>query len=186
MKRPQHDAHVLEYREHLGRYIRARSIADEDTGCWIWRYCVNCRGGAGVPVATLPGTRRNVTVRKLAAIAAGKQLSEAVRTSCGERLCVAPEHMVPCTRAEIARWMVSAGKVATGPTTSARKLASARARPHVHMTLEKARAIRARYAEVGNAKAVALEFGIGHAHAHRIIRGKLWREPSPFAGLGGL
>lgn len=184
MKRPPHDAHVTAWREHLGRYIRARSIVDEDSGCWIWRLCMNCRGGAGVPVASIPGTRRNVTVRKLAAMAAGKTPQEAVRTSCGERLCVAPEHMVPTTRAALGAWMVKLGLIQRGPTRQAKRIAAARAKPHVHMTLEKARAIRARYDEIGNAKAVALEFGVKHDHAHKIIRGKLWREPSPFDGLG--
>jgi len=184
VRRPSHDAHVAAYLEHLGRYIRARSIVEEDTGCWLWRYCVNCRDGTGVPVATLPGTRKATTVRKLSAVVAGRWLSEIVATSCKERLCVAPEHMLPCTRAELARTMVKDGRILTGPTFSARRLAAARAKAHVVMTIEKARAVRARYAEIGNAKAVALEFGLKHDHAHKIIRGKLWREPSPFQGLG--
>ena len=103
-----------------------------------------------------------------------------VVTTCGERDCVNPDHMQVMTRRELAFAMVSDGRIQKGPTRSARKLAAGRSGRHVHMTIEKARAIRRRFDEVGVIKYVAREFGISLAHAHKIVRHQLWRERSPF------
>ena len=59
-----------------------------------------------------------------------------------------------------------------------------RQRAHVVLDEAKVAALRARYAETGNAAQVAREFGIDHAHAHRIVRNKSWRVATPFSGLG--
>lgn len=56
--------------------------------------------------------------------------------------------------------MVSDGRMPSGQVISAKKLAACRAQPHVHMTIERARVIRARFDEVGVIAHVAKEFGL--------------------------
>ena len=164
-------------------YLRARCREDED-GCWIWRLSMSSgKSVAAVPIMAMRGRCGTVSVRRVAARLANKapKRSQKVVTACGKRDCVLPEHMRPIESAVIGRVYVERGLIATGPTRSARKLAAARSKPHVIMSMELARRIRERYAEIGNAKAVAIEFGLRHPHVHSIIRNKLWREPSPFA-----
>jgi hypothetical protein len=142
----------------------------------------NNKSGDGIPVMSMPGSRRTVSVRRLAAMLAGHPPGRRVVVcvcECAE--CVRPEHMRVLSRRQLTQQMLADGRIPRGPTRSAKKLAAARARPHVRMTMEIARAMRARYLELANCKAVAAEFGVLHSHAHRIIRGELWREPSPFA-----
>ena len=177
-----HDAHVQAWVPWMRAYLRARCREDED-GCWIWRLSSASGREASIPVMGLRGRCGTVSVRRISARLANKapKRSQKVVTTCGKRDCVLPEHMRPIDSAVIGRVYVERGLIATGPTFSARKLAAARSKPHVIMSIERARRVRERYAELGNAKAVAAEFGLRHQHVHSIVRNKLWREPSPFA-----
>jgi hypothetical protein len=60
-------------------------------------------------------------------------------------------------------------------------LRACRSRGHVRLSLEIARAMRARrYRKVGNAAQVAREFGLRHAHTHRVLTNQLWKETNPW------
>jgi hypothetical protein len=175
-------AHLAARSAYLREHIRHRCREDADTGCWHWRMSFNNKAGDGVPVMAMPGSRRTVSVRRVSAGLTGVALgARVVVCTCECFDCVRPEHMRVLSRRQLTRQMMAKGLIATGPTRSAKKLAAARAKPHVRMSMEIARAMRARYLELANCKAVAAEFGVLHSHAHRIIRGELWREPSPFA-----
>jgi hypothetical protein len=176
------NAHVDAWRGFLREYLRDRCREDTDSGCWHWRLSMNNRARGGIPVMSMPGSRRNITVRRLSALLAGCSPGRRVVVcSCESNDCVRPEHMVALTRRQLTKKMLADGRIGRGPTRSAKKLAAARSKPHVRLSMDIARAMRARYSELANCKAVALEFGVHHSHAHRIIRGLLWREPSPFA-----
>lgn len=178
-----HDAHVGAWQAWLTAYLMRRSRRDED-GCWLWLGACNLRGSTGIPMMGLRGAQgKTVSVRRVAARVAGRAVGagQKVDAACGKRLCVRPDCMRPLSPRQIVRLAVQRGAIKTGQTTSARKLAAARALPHVKVDWPTVRAMRARYQDLGDAKAVGAEFGLRPDHAHRICTHRLWREPSPFA-----
>jgi hypothetical protein len=100
-----------------------------------------------------------------------------IRPICDNELCINPEHQVMCSRKEADKeWRMNVSATHRLRTTEANRKKS-----NVTMTMEKARAIRQRYAECHNAAQVAREFGVRHDHAHKICRNVLWAESSPWA-----
>lgn len=158
----------------LADRIRSRCRVDGD--CLIWRGCVNNHG-------TPAGHNRelgNYQPHRILWIESGRPLKRNgvfTHPVCDNDLCIAPKHQVHLTRKEAAKMWQMNGSVAhkLRTTEANRKL------PHVKMTMEKARAIRQRYAEIQNAAQVAREFDIRHDHAHKICRNKTWQEVSPWA-----
>lgn len=179
-----HDAHVSQWLDLIRERLFRRSEIEGE--CWIWQGCLNNRGrdsGGGVPCMQLPNRGGSRPARRVAALVAGKTFrdNQVVVSTCDEPRCVNPDHMRVVSRSEAARLAIKRGTFKKGLPPSARRLAAARSKPHVIASMQLARAIRARYAEVGDALAVSKEFGIKHDHAHKIIRNKLWVEASPFA-----
>lgn len=165
--------------ENLVDYIRGRCHHDPVTGCLVWRGAIN---NCGNPVFHLRccGTRDARRVLWQAdgrPFDAGDVFVEPLKCAEGRR-CIAPAHQKRMTRREAAG---RPGVMSSGPRHSAALTAASRRRKHVRLTMDIARAIRARYHETGNAAQVAREFGIDHAHAHRIARNQAWREASPWS-----
>lgn len=123
------------------------------------------------------GSKRTLSARRLMMQSLGRlvRADEAVVTTCGDPLCLAPRHLLARKRSQIVR-------KATARTRgfNPRKLAANRRKAHVTLTMEKARAVRARYTEIGNAAAVAREFGISPQRAWAIATNLAWREPPMF------
>jgi hypothetical protein len=160
-------------------YVRLRCWIDPHTGCWHWRGGRNSSGKAGIPViAVREGeSKKTLSARRLIldGLGRGPRKGEATQPTCGEYLCLNPAHLKCISRAKIA-----AESVRKADRFNPRRIAAARARPHVKLDMETARRIRARYAELGNAKLVADEFGLGHQHCWAVCVGRLWREPPLF------
>jgi hypothetical protein len=162
----------------LADYVIERCRREPDTGCLVWAGAVN---NCGRPVFRLAccGTR---DPRRILWEAQGRPFDPRhvfVEPQCADgHRCIEPSHQSRMTRRQAAR---RPGVMSSGARHSAAIVEACRRRPHVRLTLETARAIRARYIETGNAAQVAREFGIGHAHAHRIATNQSWREPSPWA-----
>lgn len=163
---------------NLAEYVISRCRRDDATGCLIWPGATN---NNGTPVFRLAccGMR---DPRRILWEAAGLPFNRRhvfVEPQCADgHRCIEPTHQRRMTRRQSAQ---RPGLMSSGPQHSAAVLAGLRKRPHVRLTLDIARAIRARYNETGNAAQVAREFGIDHAHAHRIGTNQSWREPSPWA-----
>lgn len=162
---------------NLVDYVIGRCRKDPDTGCIVWAGAVN---NSGRPVFRLAccGTR---DPRRVLWEAAGLPFVEAhvfIKPACLDGMrCINPEHQKRLTRKQAGR---RPGVKSRGPSHSAAVTRGARNRRNVILSMEIARKMRARYHEIGNAAQVAREFGIAHAHAHRIVRNQMWREPTPW------
>jgi hypothetical protein len=163
---------------NLAEYVIGRCRRDPDTGCLIWSGAIN---NCGSPVFRLAccGTR---DPRRILWESSGRPFKDGhvfVEPACADgHRCIEPSHQQRMTRRQSAR---RPGIMSSGPRHSAALLESSRSRAHVRLNLELVRQIRARYAEIANAAQVGREFGIDHAHAHRICTHQSWREPSPWA-----
>jgi hypothetical protein len=167
------------YEKLLAR-VRVRVHVEVEDECWRWRGAVN--GGASTPC--IGWGRRCVAVRRVMyELLHDVRLTrrDCMTSTCGRPDCVAPEHMERVNRRELSERMRLRGTLSVGLRHSLAVTESARRRRHVKLSLERARAMRARYQETNNAALVAREFGVSHAHAHRVVRGDWWREPSPWA-----
>ena len=111
--------------------------------------------------------------------AMGKKISGKVcTTTCGDPMCMEPEHAVAWTRSELQE---RTGKVLSANLIRKVKLAEASRRRSTVMTMEIAREIRASGLRPARA---AERWGIQLQLAARILRNDSWREySSPFAGL---
>jgi hypothetical protein len=163
----------------LVEYVRSRCVQDDD--CLLWQGAMNNHGR---PVFRLVGSGTR-DPRRVLWIAAGRKLLKGrvfAKPRCNER-CIAPEHQLYVTRAKAMLLASQDGRLSCGVRHVVIAQAAARKRPSAKLTAEIVAAMRARYAETGNAALVAREFGINHAHAHRVIRNKAWRTVTPFSML---
>lgn len=162
---------------NLVDYVIDRCRKDPDTGCIVWAAAVN---NSGRPVFRLAccGTR---DPRRVLWEAAGLPFIEShvfIEPKCidGKR-CINPDHQRRMTRRQAGK---RPGVKSSGPRHSAAVARGARKRPTSILTMEIARQMRARYHEIGNAAQVAREFGVAHAHTHKVVRNQMWREPTPW------
>ena len=144
--------------------------------CQEWqRYCTNdvpqvFHGGRMVSVRRLILSLQGATFRK----------GDHASCSCGNKLCVAPAHIIHRNKAQHARAMSKAP--ARSEVRRSAKLAE-HARAHrAKITMEIAMEIRC---SSDSGPVLAERFGVHRSLISRIRRGKMWRDfSSPFAGLG--
>jgi hypothetical protein len=104
----------------------------------------------------------------------------AIRTTCGNDICVNPDHLSMNTTAQISQIAAKAGKF-SGLARSA-KIAKYRRIHDAKLTLDQAMEIRLS-SESG--PEIAARYGINRSLAVRIKNGKAWRDYSnPFMSLG--
>lgn len=155
---------------------KLQSLCRKDDDCLTWRGHVN-NNGQPVMWRRVNGT---LCPRFALWLESGRDRAPRhvfMRPSCDNELCINPEHQVLVSRKEASKeWNMNTSAVHRIRTTEAN-----RRRGRSNMTMELARAIRQRYAEVQNAAQVAREFDIRHDHAHKICRNKMWAEVSPWA-----
>ena len=158
----------------LVAYVMARCTAED--GCLLWPterpvFRLNCCG--------------HQSPREVLWKATGRPMRDGyvfARPRCDAR-CILPEHQAYVTRKSQMQRAAKAGRLSAGPAHAAITTVNARRRPTVVNSIEKAKAMRARYAELGDAAQVGREFGVKPNYAHAIVTGRAWREPSPWAGL---
>ena len=155
-----------------------RSYCDTSTGCWIWGGATN---QIGYPIIK-NGKRGCLLARREAARLAGMVLQgkEPVTTTCGNRLCLNPEHLQKSTTQAIAKAAALRGAY----STKARAQAIAerrRARPVAKLTMEQAREIRA---SADSGPVLAERYGVNRSLINGIKRGEAWidyDDPHAFA-----
>lgn len=150
----------------------------EEGDCLLW---TGATGESGHPIYK-PGTGPCTLVRRDVFRLAGGTLipRQPIDTTCGDKRCVNPEHMVQSTISKIAKkaavrgaWSGLARKV---------KIAEAK-RGTMKLTIYQAREIRASD-ETG--PVLALRYGVDKSLINNIKRGVAWRDySSPWSGLGG-
>lgn len=144
--------------------------------CWEWRGALQSNS----PVPTMNYKGKVAPVRRHIAEARGTPLQDKLAThSCGNQMCVNPEHVVLITRkrlqARIAR------ETQHQVNAVRRKRLSDKARKRSKLTLELALEIRA--AE-GNQREIAKQYGVSQATVSAIKLGKTWRDyNNPFSQL---
>ena len=161
-----------------------RSKCSRDGNCLTWTMGLHSNGR---PVFGLSCCKES-DPRMVLWIAAGNERKPGyvfAEPECGV-LCLEPKHQLYMPRGEAMALAAARGKMAAGAKwRTAKAMNAARSRRHVVLNWEKVRAMRARYAETGNAKQVAEEFGVKHQHAHRVVRNQAWREATWVSGLAG-
>lgn len=165
----------------LDKDVMLKSIKDrtEEVGeCWIWTQAV---GTHGYPILKPKGCGCKL-VRRLSAELAGHDLKprQPVATTCGEKLCVNPDHMQPSDIKTIAQAASARGAFST--RGRAAKIAAGRRNGKTKLDQEAANAIRdSADTEVNLAK----RYGVNRSLIGRIRRGDAWRDyTNPFSGLG--
>jgi hypothetical protein len=180
--RTQHDAHV---RARVLHYIRLRCrITDEH--CWLWSMAVS-KSGQPVIGGKIIGGRSVAYAHRIAYMAEGRQLRKGhvLVSTCGNAECCNPAHRAQLSRAQWQRTPERQASLSRGVQHSVAVVPARRAGANVRLSLEIARQIRRRYAEVANYTAVAREFSaagitLRASDVHRIVRNEYWREPSPW------
>jgi len=152
--------------------------SDEIGDCWIWNQGTSANG---YPQMKPVGCGCKL-VRRLAVELAGKALAprQPVDTTCGEKLCVNPDHMRPTTPKAVGRRAAARGAFST-PSRGAR-ISAARKAGRVKLTDEQVAQIRA---SDEPETTLGPRFGVNRSYIGRIRRGQDRKDYSnPFAGLG--
>jgi hypothetical protein len=157
---------------------RIRKHIIEEGDCWNWTGALQSSG----TVPTMNYKRKVGAVRRFILLEQGVDLSKRLATyTCGNPMCVNPEHVAPATRRNVQR-RTTEEQAHQSDVLRCKKLAD-KARQHSKLTHEQA--MQVREAE-GNQYAIAKRFGVSQATVSAIKLGKTWRSytGNPFAGLG--
>lgn len=119
--------------------------------------------------------------RLILALSGIEQKSTFAGCSCGNKSCVAPEHIVQRDKRNQAKVMAKQANTGATKILRIKKMTVTRREKHSKLDIETAREIRA---SSESAKEAASRVGISKAMVHRIRSGAAWRDgANPFAGL---
>lgn len=157
------------------------AMTDEVGQCWEWK------GGmshGNTPVARVSGGNV-VSVRKhIFTELLGNELPRGRFTSmsCGNKKCVAPNHIEAVTRRTVTKKASEATKYGKNPVRNAKIAAKARARTS-SLTPEQVQAIKA---SPLSGQQIADEMGCAKSTANCIRAGRTWKSytGNPWAGMG--
>lgn len=160
----------------LAKYVRSRCCRDGE--CLLWQGALN---SSRLPTFRLQGTGTRDPRRVLWEAAGRKLLPGYVfaRTDCDER-CIEPNCQVYLPRRAASVRAAAAGRLSQGLRHSIAVRRGMAKRLDIRLNEQIVAAMRARHAEIGNAAQVAREFGLDHAHTHRVVTNKAWRRATPF------
>ena len=156
---------------------RIEKLSHEDGDCRIWDGCVS---GNGTPKMSA-FKQKNLTVRRVVAELHGHKIAgKIVTNTCGNRLCVAPEHVLVVNHSQQGK--LNAERAGFASKISRRAKISASARKRAKLTLEAVEDIR--YGP-GTVEEKCARYGIAKATAMSIRAYKTWQDySSPWAGMG--
>jgi hypothetical protein len=155
---------------------RIRDLTIEVGECWEWQGAVQSNS----PVPTMNYKGKVAPVRRHIAEERGVPLQDKLAThSCGNQLCVNPDHVVLITRKRLQARI--AKETLYQLNAIRRKRLSDNARTRSKLTLEVA--LQIRDAE-GTQRQIAAQFGVSQATVSAIKLGKTWRDyNNPFSQL---
>lgn len=155
---------------------RIKRLCVEEGQCLIWQG-LTARG----PLPMIHIGNSNVSARrKLYEFLNGVtvEADRVVRTTCGEKLCMNPDHLICMTRTKAKKLDGANGAYNTARMQAIRYRTT---RERAKLTIEQAREIRA---SEESARALAKRYGVAHKQINLIRQGLAWQEVfSPFAGL---
>ena len=84
-------------KEQLQDKIMSRIIKDDDSGCWIWQGQISNSGYGKLQIKDeVYGTKtESAQIVSYMAFVESSTEGKLIHTSCKNRLCVNPEHLVP-------------------------------------------------------------------------------------------
>lgn len=156
------------------KFIKART--EEYGDCHIWQRGVNADG---YPQMKLRNHACSLVRRIVFDLSGGKLVErQPIVTTCGERLCVNPDHLKASTTARVSQEAAKRG--AFSGIARCAKIAKSK-RPSAKLTMEIAREIRLS-TETG--PVLAARYGVNRSLVTRIRSGLAWRDFSnPYMGL---
>ena len=149
----------------------------------LWQGAVNVDGTPTVQRYTPQGGRSNVRLRPMLFDLLGRQRRHGkpiTIATCWHRLCLAPEHLLDVSKAEMMRGASKAGRL-KNPARDANQRRIRRASGKLDMG--KAREIRRRKMAGETLIALGAEFGVHHSMIHRIVHNKAWAEHAKNASV---
>lgn len=162
------------YAVHTVESLLARTVEEGD--CLLWQGYVTSK----TPQVDLNG--KMVSVRKLLTQLQGKEVRSGTyfSNSCGNYLCVCPEHTVQRSRKQHS---VAMGKAANSGANNVIRLSKITAKKRATGKLDMATARQIRE-QAGTYRDIARQYGVSHALVGFIKRGRYWKDQAnPFAGL---
>lgn len=83
--------------EQLQQKILTNTVKDEDSGCWIWQGQISNSGYGKLKIKDETYGTKVKSAQDVSYMAFIDSNTEGklIRTSCNNRLCVNPEHLVP-------------------------------------------------------------------------------------------
>lgn len=158
--------------ELIREYIPAFQARYEEVGeCWEWQAGIS--KATKVPIFCLKHT--SVTARKFIMAANGHDTDgKYVVYTCGNRVCVNPDHLKVLTKKQ---HMVHMGKHVGIGVTRSHKIAKAKRAAVGKITMEQAREIRASSA---TCKQLSEQYGLSPSRISVIKRGRGWSEMNGF------
>ena len=154
--------------------IQAHSVASCD--------CCEGRGCMNGPIPTMKHDGRVANVRRLVLIERGVPMKGYIATyTCGNPMCVNPEHTARSTRGQMNRRIMENMSSATN-TLRAKRIAEGKRRTQAKLSQDAVDQIRASDEKHQD---LAARYGVTKSIIGRIKRGEMWRtfSASPFAGL---
>lgn len=152
-------------------------------GCWLWTQGLNNRNGK--PQACIGGRCQLVDRWLLRHLGRPAPKQRPVTTTCGNRLCLNPAHLVEKSHSDVLR-----DAYATGKRSAAReyvgRLQAAQKSGRAKLTPEVAAQVRQRAAAGECRHAIAADLSISEGAVGRIVRGQAWRALAPTASVFAL
>jgi len=159
---------------------RCRIEDDDEDGCFIWSQCTTAHGR---PIARREQAYLHpqhavfeAMVRPLG-LERGKKM--ALVPKCNEPRCCNWKHLMPATHKTVMRLASKNGAFRRSADAVRQQVQLNRAKPHVRMTLERAREVHAAFAGGENRRQIALRLGVSYTVVWNIIAGRAWPESRP-------
>lgn len=176
---PSNTARPIENNRIVGvimseQILKLKAKTTELADCWLWTKATD---SSGYPITSSNGCK---LVRRLMFELNGGTLAARVPivTTCEERLCINPEHLMPSSIKKVAKKAAKNGAW-TGLVRGAKISAKKRETSKINMDI--ARAIRF---SAEPSRTVAAQYGIHKTLVQRIRNGTAWKDhTNPFAGL---
>ena len=147
-------------------------------GCLLW---TGATSNTGHPIYKPYGCPCTLVRRAVFAFSGGVlEYRVPIDTTCGERTCINPAHLVKTTRKAIGK-KASARGAWSGKARCAKIAKAKRAQAGTKLDMDQARSIRM---SSETSRALAQRYGINRTLIQRIKAGRAWKDyTNPFAGL---
>ena len=156
----------------------------EEGDCWIWTGHAAKGSVPMVRYKSTEGKSVSVSARKMSAIIAGRTVRDGkvCVPSCGEPLCVNPEHVKILTSNDFLSRISKIGTSGVANIRRAAKISETRRAKHAKLTQEDVQQIRESNL---SQRELGKIFGICQDRVSKIKRGAAWKNHSatPFSGL---